>query len=248
VSGPPAVNLDHLAAQIRQEHEAAVAAIRKGCEHAIAAGKLLLEAKEAVPHGAWLKWLKANFPGSTRTAQSYMWLAEYDPNAQRVADLPLRRAILKLQQQYASDRSRAEIEDTRRKFQPTEPVEPAPPPQPIVPEKPDHSDDLIDFALQAADLAQSFLNSLAATSTVNDDVLERVEEARPTQPRERTLRKQQLRERARRALGKLYPDGVPDQINKSNAELVRTVNAQITKSRQQGVSPDTILRAAGRRK
>ena len=70
--------------------------------------------------------------------------------------------------------------------------------------------------------------------------------ARPTQLGERTPRKQPLRERAQRALVELYPNGVPDQISKSNAELVSTVNAQIKKTGQQGVSRDTILRAAGR--
>jgi hypothetical protein len=72
--------------------------------------------------------------------------------------------------------------------------------------------------------------------------------ARPTQARERTPRRRPLRERARRALDELYPNGVPDQINESDAELVSAVNAQIKKRRQKGVSPDTILRAAGRRK
>jgi len=70
----------------------------------------------------------------------------------------------------------------------------------------------------------------------------------PTQPGERTPRKQSLRERARRALDKLYPDGVPDQATKSDAELIRAVENQIKKLRQQNVSHDTILRAAGRRK
>ena len=71
---------------------------------------------------------------------------------------------------------------------------------------------------------------------------------RPPQPRERTLRRQPARERARRALDELYPNGIPDQISKSNAELVRVVNVRIKKRKQQGVSHDTILRAAGRRK
>jgi hypothetical protein len=72
--------------------------------------------------------------------------------------------------------------------------------------------------------------------------------ARPTQPRERTSRKQPLRERARRALDERYPNGVPDQVSVSDAELVRAVNAQIKKRKEQGLSHDTILRAAGRRK
>jgi hypothetical protein len=71
--------------------------------------------------------------------------------------------------------------------------------------------------------------------------------ARPTQLGERTPRKQPLRERARRALDELYPNGVPDPISKSNAELVSAVDAQIKKSGQQNVSRETILRAAGRK-
>jgi hypothetical protein len=72
--------------------------------------------------------------------------------------------------------------------------------------------------------------------------------AQPTQPRERTSRKQPARERARRALVVLFPNGVPDQTSKSDAELVTAVNDQINKWEEQRVSRDTILRAAGRRK
>ena len=72
--------------------------------------------------------------------------------------------------------------------------------------------------------------------------------AQPTQLGERTPRKQPLRERAERALEELYPDGVPDQVSVSEPELVSTVNAQIKKRGQKGLSHDTILRAAGRRK
>jgi hypothetical protein len=70
----------------------------------------------------------------------------------------------------------------------------------------------------------------------------------PTQPRERTPRKQQLRERAQRALDELYPNGVPDPISKSNAELVSAVDAHIAAKHETCLSRDTILRAAGRRK
>ena len=72
--------------------------------------------------------------------------------------------------------------------------------------------------------------------------------ARPTQPRERTPRRQPLRERARRALDERYPNGIPDQTSVSDAELVIAVNAQIKKRGEKGLSRDTILRAAGRRK
>jgi hypothetical protein len=71
--------------------------------------------------------------------------------------------------------------------------------------------------------------------------------ARPAQPGERIPRAQPARERAQRALDELYPNGVPDHISKSDAELVSAVNLQIRKRGHQGVSRDTILRAAGRR-
>jgi len=70
----------------------------------------------------------------------------------------------------------------------------------------------------------------------------------PTQPGERTPRKQPLRERAQRALHELYPNGVPDPISKSNAELVSAVDAHIAAKHETCLSRDTILRAAGRRK
>jgi hypothetical protein len=71
---------------------------------------------------------------------------------------------------------------------------------------------------------------------------------RAKQRAERTSRRRPARARAESALNELYPNGVPDQISKSDAELVRSVEAKITKRRQQPVSRDTILRAAGRRK
>jgi hypothetical protein len=66
----------------------------------------------------------------------------------------------------------------------------------------------------------------------------------PTQPRERTSRQQPKRDRARRALVELFPDGIPSQTSKSDAELVKAV---INKCGQQSVSRDSILRAARRR-
>jgi predicted transcriptional regulator len=106
--------LETLAARIQQEHEATVAAIRSGVEHAIAAGKLLLEAKAQLKRGRWLPWLKDHCKVPARTAQLYMWLAEHDPNAQRVADLPLRRAVLKLQQLDRDAKRQAEREQVAK--------------------------------------------------------------------------------------------------------------------------------------
>ena len=54
--------LDALADKINAEHEACRSAMRKGLEHALEAGRLLLEAKKGLPHGEWLPWLKENCP------------------------------------------------------------------------------------------------------------------------------------------------------------------------------------------
>lgn len=51
-------------------------------------GKLLIEAKEAIPHGDWLPWLRDRVEFSERTAQNFMRVArEYASNPQLVADL-----------------------------------------------------------------------------------------------------------------------------------------------------------------
>lgn len=90
--------LTTLAADIRESHEAAIAAGRSALEHARCAGELLVEAKRQVGHGTWLVWLRDHCPTlSARTAQVYMRIAREWPaleaKAQRVADLPVREAL-----------------------------------------------------------------------------------------------------------------------------------------------------------
>lgn len=67
-----------LAGRINAEHEKCEAAARSALRHAIAAGKLLSEAKQRVGHGEWSGWVKANFAGSDRTARLYMRLGEHE--------------------------------------------------------------------------------------------------------------------------------------------------------------------------
>jgi hypothetical protein len=64
-----------LAASIRDHLGAAEAATSRGLEHAVAAGLLLIEAKELVEHGEWLAWLEANCRVGFRQAQTFMRLA-----------------------------------------------------------------------------------------------------------------------------------------------------------------------------
>ncbi|MGA7385670.1 MAG: 7-cyano-7-deazaguanine synthase [Methylocella sp.] len=55
-------------------------------------------------------------------------------------------------------------------------------------------------------------------------------------------------ERARGAIRELYLTGVPDQATEPNASLCQRVGAKLKDAKLPGVSDDTILRAAGRRK
>jgi hypothetical protein len=64
-----------IAASINDHLAAAEQATRRGLEHAIAAGFLLIEAKELVEHGEWLTWLEANCHVRVRQAQVFMRLA-----------------------------------------------------------------------------------------------------------------------------------------------------------------------------
>jgi hypothetical protein len=93
--------LDTLSDRINDEHRRCEAAIVSGLEHALQAGRLLIEAKALCPHGAWLPWLADHFEGSERTTQAYMRVAERypeltGPNPQHVADLSLRGALAAL--------------------------------------------------------------------------------------------------------------------------------------------------------
>jgi hypothetical protein len=109
-------SLADLAARIKTEHEAASGAITASVAHAIAAGDLLLEAKPQLPHGQWLPWLRNHCGTPARTAQTYMELARLKPDAQRVAHLPLRRAVLHLRKLHQREGRAARREQARLKW------------------------------------------------------------------------------------------------------------------------------------
>jgi hypothetical protein len=84
--------LGDLAARINAEHEACASTLKRGLQHAIAAGRLLIEAKDKLKHGGWMRWLRENCQVPERTAQAYMRVARTfgtleQANTQRVADL-----------------------------------------------------------------------------------------------------------------------------------------------------------------
>jgi hypothetical protein len=86
-------SLADLGVRINEAHTRALENAGKAIGYAIACGKMLLEAKDKVPHGQWLPWLRNNIKFSERSAQGYMRIAQRLPNPQRVADLPLRRVL-----------------------------------------------------------------------------------------------------------------------------------------------------------
>lgn len=106
-----------LAAEIRAEHQHAQLAFRTAVEHGVRCGKLLEQAKGDVPHGQWLPWLDAEFPGSRRTAQGYMRLARHAEDAQALAHLGIEGALRQLAAP-PPERSLASIEADLRELLP----------------------------------------------------------------------------------------------------------------------------------
>jgi hypothetical protein len=90
-------SLVDLAARIKTEHTAVSSALKESLRHAIAAGELLLQAKDQVPHGQWLPWLEEHCSISERTAQLYMRVAKNRTEIENqirnvIADLTLNEA------------------------------------------------------------------------------------------------------------------------------------------------------------
>lgn len=88
-----------LAKRVRAEHKATEIAVTRSLEHALAAGDLLIEAKQLIGHGQWLPWLAKHCDLPDRTAQLYMRCArerilieQAAIKSATVADLTLRNA------------------------------------------------------------------------------------------------------------------------------------------------------------
>jgi Protein of unknown function (DUF3102) len=90
-------SLADLAARIKAEHQATLAALKSSLGHAMAAGDLLIEAKARVKHGEWLLWFAEHCAIPERTAQTYMRLArnraEIEAKSANSADLTMGDAI-----------------------------------------------------------------------------------------------------------------------------------------------------------
>lgn len=89
--------LTKLAERVNQAHRQCQAAARSAVEHALEAGRSLIEAKAQVQHGQWLPWLTESCQCSERMAQNYMRIARewpsLDSKTKRVADLSLRDGL-----------------------------------------------------------------------------------------------------------------------------------------------------------
>jgi hypothetical protein len=69
--------LAKLAAEINAEHDQCLATFKRGLDHAMRAGGLLIQAKVLVGRGNWLLWFREHCHMSERTAQVYMRLARH---------------------------------------------------------------------------------------------------------------------------------------------------------------------------
>lgn len=77
-----------IAEQARSTAERIRERLKKTLEDLIEVGSGLLEVKEALPHGQFLPWLKAEFGWSERMAQNFMSVAEQFKSA-KFAELPI---------------------------------------------------------------------------------------------------------------------------------------------------------------
>jgi hypothetical protein len=68
-----------IAQDINRHHDLASLRATEAVNHAVEAGKLLMEVKGAMPHGKWLPWLDQNVRVTPRQAQRYMQVAQGRP-------------------------------------------------------------------------------------------------------------------------------------------------------------------------
>jgi hypothetical protein len=87
-------NYDVLETQVAQQAQSAAMRIRekvkRTIEDIIEVGKDLLAVKEALPHGAFGKWLSAEFGWTERMARNFMAVAErFGPKTEMISDLTI---------------------------------------------------------------------------------------------------------------------------------------------------------------
>jgi hypothetical protein len=75
-------------------------ALRRGTADVLNIGRLLAEAKEKMPHGEWLPWLKDEVSMSERSAQKYIKATDFAVKYELGADLNLSTSALFLISRY----------------------------------------------------------------------------------------------------------------------------------------------------
>src|SRR6185312_16642582 len=75
-------------------------ALRRGTADILNIGRLLAEAKEKIPHGEWLSWLKIEISMSERSAQKYIKATDFAVKYELGADLDLSPSALFLISRY----------------------------------------------------------------------------------------------------------------------------------------------------
>jgi hypothetical protein len=75
-------------------------ALRRGTAYILNIGRLLAEAKERIPHGEWLPWLKNEVSMSERSAQKYIKATDFAAKYELGADLDLSPSALFLISRY----------------------------------------------------------------------------------------------------------------------------------------------------
>jgi len=63
--------------EINREHELSLECLRSSYYHALRVGELLLQVKNKLLHGDFIKWINANCKFTERSAQNYMKLYKY---------------------------------------------------------------------------------------------------------------------------------------------------------------------------
>lgn len=75
--------------RVQSSAEAIRQQVRSTLESAIKIGEELVAVKEALPHGQFLPWLRAEFGWAERTARNFMAVAEQFGKSAIIADLPI---------------------------------------------------------------------------------------------------------------------------------------------------------------
>ena len=96
MTGPAHNRLAVLAADIQAAHQDVTAGALAVAEKALAAGRMLLEAKDSLAHGEWAGWLAQQVGISGRTARRYMQLARSGVETATVAEIGIRGSAEKL--------------------------------------------------------------------------------------------------------------------------------------------------------